>query len=418
MRQFAAEVTGSPDTRVAWSIAEGAAGGAIAATGLYSAPAVPGVFHVVVTSVADPSKRATARVTVSRAASGSLGVWQDVTPPGLDATKEFGLSDVLVDPARPSDLYAFACDAGVWRSTDYGVQWSKVSTGAGAAVLDTGCPSTAAIDSNPARDPLTPPTLYSGNVHGQWRGVEKSADGGVSWSSHALPAPLKDVSGLDTDPYDGLHLLAATDAGGGFAESFDGGETWNAIAGLPAVMAGTVPFFVDTGLPSTTRATWLAISGGGGTVGGQGTWRTTNGGESWTQVDTFGHGGGTAQLFQTGAGAMYTGGQYGSQGGASTLGIYASTDYGGTWNMVSSGSANGAVGTATYVYGWNDWPNPGGIYPGMRRAPLASGSPWTAVTTPAAMTNGPKRAAVTYDGTHFVIVGGCWNAGLFRYVEP
>jgi hypothetical protein len=34
------------------------------------------------------------------------------------------------------------------------------------------------------------------------------------------------------------------------------------------------------------------------------------------------------------------------------------------------------------------------------------------------MTNGPKRAAVTSDGTHNIIVGGNWNAGLWRYVEP
>jgi hypothetical protein len=35
------------------------------------------------------------------------------------------------------------------------------------------------------------------------------------------------------------------------------------------------------------------------------------------------------------------------------------------------------------------------------------------------MTNGWKRAAVTVDpGGHRVIVAGCWNAGLWRYVEP
>jgi hypothetical protein len=34
------------------------------------------------------------------------------------------------------------------------------------------------------------------------------------------------------------------------------------------------------------------------------------------------------------------------------------------------------------------------------------------------MTNGPKRAAVTFDGTHSIIVGGNWNAGIWRYVEP
>jgi hypothetical protein len=53
----------------------------------------------------------------------------------------------------------------------------------------------------------------------------------------------------------------------------------------------------------------------------------------------------------------------------------------------------------------------------MKRAPRAAGTPWTALTTPAAMTNGPSKAAVTFDGSHWVIVGGCWNGGLYRYAE-
>jgi hypothetical protein len=34
------------------------------------------------------------------------------------------------------------------------------------------------------------------------------------------------------------------------------------------------------------------------------------------------------------------------------------------------------------------------------------------------MGNGPKHAAVSYDGTNYIIVGGNWTAGLWRYVEP
>ncbi len=33
------------------------------------------------------------------------------------------------------------------------------------------------------------------------------------------------------------------------------------------------------------------------------------------------------------------------------------------------------------------------------------------------MTNGAKRTAVAFDGSHYVIVSGNWNAGLWRYVE-
>ena len=62
--QFSATVIGSSDTAVSWS----ADGGAVDATGLFTAPAGEGVFHVIAASHADPSRSASATVTVRRAA--------------------------------------------------------------------------------------------------------------------------------------------------------------------------------------------------------------------------------------------------------------------------------------------------------------------------------------------------------------
>jgi hypothetical protein len=62
---FHATVTGTSDTRVTWSVAE-SGGGQIDSNGVYTAPSnALGVFHVVATSVADPSKTARATVTVA-----------------------------------------------------------------------------------------------------------------------------------------------------------------------------------------------------------------------------------------------------------------------------------------------------------------------------------------------------------------
>ena len=52
-------------TSVTWSVQEGASGGTIDTSGKYTAPGNPGTFHVVAASVADPSKKATARITVT-----------------------------------------------------------------------------------------------------------------------------------------------------------------------------------------------------------------------------------------------------------------------------------------------------------------------------------------------------------------
>ena len=49
---------------VTWSISEGTGGGTISTAGLYKAPSVAGTFHVVATSRSDPSKSATATITV------------------------------------------------------------------------------------------------------------------------------------------------------------------------------------------------------------------------------------------------------------------------------------------------------------------------------------------------------------------
>jgi len=61
-RTFVATVTGTANTTVTWTITEGAAGGTVV-DGSYTAPAKQGTFHVVATSVADPTKSATATVT-------------------------------------------------------------------------------------------------------------------------------------------------------------------------------------------------------------------------------------------------------------------------------------------------------------------------------------------------------------------
>ncbi|MEX2182621.1 MAG: kelch repeat-containing protein [Gemmatimonadaceae bacterium] len=63
-RQFTAAVGATSETSVTWTVQEGAAGGTIAPTGLYTAPGGAGTYHVIATSVADETKSDTATVTV------------------------------------------------------------------------------------------------------------------------------------------------------------------------------------------------------------------------------------------------------------------------------------------------------------------------------------------------------------------
>jgi Family of unknown function (DUF6519) len=62
-QQFTATVTGASDQTVTWSVQE-AGGGSVTTSGLYTAPGTTGTFHVIAASAVDPTKKATAAVTV------------------------------------------------------------------------------------------------------------------------------------------------------------------------------------------------------------------------------------------------------------------------------------------------------------------------------------------------------------------
>jgi hypothetical protein len=93
-QRFTASVSGS-DHRVTWSVLEGAAGGAVDGTGLYTAPSAAGAYHLVATSVADPSRSATAAVTVAE------NEMRDRGGPVMPSTRTWALwwGDASVYPA-------------------------------------------------------------------------------------------------------------------------------------------------------------------------------------------------------------------------------------------------------------------------------------------------------------------------------
>jgi len=94
-----ARAAASAVSGVTWTIQEAAAG-TIDATGLYVAPGTAGTYHVVATSVADPTKSATAAVTVT-------------APSG--ATKYVGVNLGWVNSSQPDQLWANAAkEARPW----------------------------------------------------------------------------------------------------------------------------------------------------------------------------------------------------------------------------------------------------------------------------------------------------------------
>ena len=80
--RFSAAVTGAVNRAVQWRVQEGT-GGTIDVSGTYTAPADPGSFHIIATSVADPTVSGIASVTVT--ATPAIGVYVSPKAPTVTA---------------------------------------------------------------------------------------------------------------------------------------------------------------------------------------------------------------------------------------------------------------------------------------------------------------------------------------------
>jgi hypothetical protein len=136
---------------------------------------------------------------------------------------------LAIDPVMPSTVYAAVPSGGVSKSTDGGVTWTPVNMG-----LESGHP---AFRHWPVLalviDPVNTLTLYAGT----YVGVYKSVNGGASWTSASRGLGAGTVSalaiapptnGLPTDPPILSTVYAGTSQSGAF-RSTDGGGTWTAV---------------------------------------------------------------------------------------------------------------------------------------------------------------------------------------------
>lgn len=64
-KRFTVRVDNTENRAITWNIQEGASGGTVSRDGLYTAPLTAGVYHLVSTSQADPTKTAVVTITVA-----------------------------------------------------------------------------------------------------------------------------------------------------------------------------------------------------------------------------------------------------------------------------------------------------------------------------------------------------------------
>jgi hypothetical protein len=190
-------------------------------------------------------------------------------------------------------------------------------------------------------------------------------------------------------------------------ESHDSGETWTNQGKIGTVEQNTAVHFLDDN-------TILAVADGDAGMGA-GTWRGVRSGSSWpwgwtwTRVDNQQHWHGAHQLFVDANGTLYSGGAFG---------IHKSTDNGLTWAVVSSTYSAGIVATSSRLYSTANYASTSSFGPWLMHADRSNGTSWSSDPSPPAMNNGWHRAAVGFDGHHWVILTANWTKGLWRYIEP
>ena len=349
-----------------------------------------------------------------------FGIWNNVTPAEVDLSHALGCGNYggapYVNRAYPATLYAHFDCQGIWKSLDYGRTWGGPINGGSNASVTKDCAGGVTGASNSSND-----TLYLTCIRGAATGFWRSTDHGVNWTRYTI-APggaRQDFYAPAVDPYDADHLLIAGHEMNVLAQSIDGGMNWTNITMTSGMLqnGGTAALvFIDTGNASSTRNTWLYVpQGTGGTIG---TWRTATGGAAWNKVDDNEKPHGGFQIYQPdSSGVVFMPGIYSAYG----WGVLRSTDFGQTWAHVGPTGAEALVfGTSSNIYTLWGWPIGigGAVDPSLWTSELPGTGTWTQPGTPSAMTQGPGSAAVTYDGSHYIIVTGNYNAGLWRYVEP
>jgi photosystem II stability/assembly factor-like uncharacterized protein len=188
----------------------------------------------------------------------------------------------IVFAAAMGNPFTATPDRGVYRTKDGGRSWQKVlfvtdSTGAVDLEFQPGNPNV--IYAAMWRAERKPWTIISGAHEG---GVYKSTDGGDTWTklTNGLPGGLVGKSDFAVSPAkpNRLYVLMEASPGGGLYRSDDAGATFTAI---DTVTKGIItrPFYYDN-LDADPNNADIVYSGT------EEFYKSVDGGKTWTTVDT------------------------------------------------------------------------------------------------------------------------------------
>jgi len=198
------------------------------------------------------------------------GTWA-ATPVADGGPAETSILEMAIDPSDAMTVYAVT--GKLFRSVDGGASWAELSDPA----MDPDLFGESSVQTV-AVDPATPLTVYAGT---QDRGLFKTTDGGVNWSRIGQNGLTESfIRAIAVDPDSPMTVYAGTDGGGVF-KSNDGGTVWvPRNNGLPEGLI-VLSITIDAEDPSIV---YVGTEGDDAETGG--VYKTIDGGANWSPYNT------------------------------------------------------------------------------------------------------------------------------------
>jgi photosystem II stability/assembly factor-like uncharacterized protein len=280
--------------------------------------------------------------------------WDPVGPRNIGGR----VADVACHPTDSNIVYVGGAEGGILKTTNGGTTWTPTfddesSLSVGSVAIDPNDPETIWVGTGE-------PNGGGGSVTYGGTGVFRSTNGGATWTNMGLP-DSRYIGRVVVDPSNSDRVFVAvlgamwsTNPERGVYRTTNGGSSWEQVhaindstGAVDLVVHPTDSNLVYAAMWERTRAPDNLNYGGDGS----GIWRSTNGGDAWSELTNGLPGGASVgrigiSIAASSPNTLYA--IYADASPGSFAGVFKTTDGGDSWAQTNDGNMGGVYAT----YGW------------------------------------------------------------------